>query len=193
MYRHDNEWRLILSTPRADALRNRARILDAAEAVFADRGPQASTEEVARRAGVAIGTVFRHFPTKSDLLTALMKRLLEQITADATSLALQGDPGTALFEFFDRLVGRTRKNRTVVALLADAGREVPIAAPLGTLAGTIKDLLVRAQQAGAVRPQIQADEVMALLISTCQGTLHGDWDDDLQRRTLAIVYAGLRT
>jgi AcrR family transcriptional regulator len=177
---------------RADALRNHARILDAAEAVFADRGTEASTEEVARRAGVAIGTIFRHFPTKDDLLTALMKRLLEQITADATSLALQGNPGTALFEFFDRLVGRTSQNRTVVALLADAGREVPVAAPLGTLTGTITDLLVRAQSAGAVRPEIRPDEVMALLISTCQGTLHGDWDADLRRRTLAIVYAGLR-
>jgi len=60
---------------RADAQRNRTRILAAAEEVFADGGPGASTEEVARRAGVAIGTVFRHFPTKADLLSALMKRL----------------------------------------------------------------------------------------------------------------------
>ncbi|MEE3922403.1 helix-turn-helix domain-containing protein [Micromonospora sp. BRA006-A] len=68
---------------RADARRNRARILDAAEAVFAEFGARASTEEVARRAGVAIGTVFRHFPTKEDLLAALMKRLLAQLADEA--------------------------------------------------------------------------------------------------------------
>src|SRR3982074_1256888 len=58
---------------RADARRNRARILDAAEVVFSEKGASASTEEVASRAGVAIGTVFRHFPTKKDLLRAIMK------------------------------------------------------------------------------------------------------------------------
>lgn len=173
---------------RADAQRNRARILDAAEEIFASRGAQASTEEVARSAGVAIGTIFRHYRTKADLLRALMKRLLEQVTDDAATLAAQGDPGTALVDFFDRLVERTAHNRTVVHLLA-----IPIAEPLGTLAATVHDLLVRGQSAGAIRPEIQVDEVMALLVSTCQGTLHGAWDADLRRRTLDIVYAGLRT
>ncbi|HVV20388.1 MAG TPA: helix-turn-helix domain-containing protein, partial [Pseudonocardiaceae bacterium] len=60
---------------RADAQRNRARILNAAESVFAELGASASTEEVAARAGVAIGTVFRHFPTKRDLLAAIMRGL----------------------------------------------------------------------------------------------------------------------
>ena len=58
-------------------------ILDAAEAIFADFGTRASTEEVALRAGVAIGTVFRHFPTKDDLLAAIMKRLLAQLVEEA--------------------------------------------------------------------------------------------------------------
>jgi AcrR family transcriptional regulator len=188
---YDNEWRLILSSPRlqrADAQRNRARILDAAEEVFAAHGAQASTEEVARTAGVAIGTIFRHFPTKDDLVRALMKRLLQQITDDATNLAAQGDP-RALFHFFDLLVERTAQNRTVVNLLAP---DLPLAGPLGTLTSTVQQLLVRAQEAGTVRPSIQADEVMALLVSTCQGTLHGGWNADLRRRTLDIVYAGLR-
>jgi AcrR family transcriptional regulator len=177
--------------PRADAQRNRARILDAAEEVFAEGGPTASTEEVARRAGVAIGTIFRHFPTKAHLLRALMKRLLEQLGTDATTLVAQGDPGTALFTFIDLLVERTAHNRTVVTLLAAEGTTITIAEPLGTLTDTISKLLVRAQQAGTVNQSIQADEVMALLISTCQGTLLGGWNADLRRRTLAIVYAGL--
>jgi AcrR family transcriptional regulator len=177
---------------RADAQRNRARILDAADAVFAEGGPDASTEEVARRAGVAIGTVFRHFPTKADLLRALMKRLLQQVTADVADRIANGDPATALFDFFANLVRRTAANRTVVGLLAAEGLDVAIAGPITSLTGAVDELLTRAQRAGAVRADVRLDEVMALLESLCQGALRGGWDDNLRERTLAIVFAGLR-
>jgi AcrR family transcriptional regulator len=193
---HDNEWRLILSTDsgrplRADARRNRELILSAAEEVFAKHGAQASTEEVSRRAGVAVGTVFRHFPTKSDLLRALMKRLLQQIVDDAADLAAHGDPGTALFTFFTRLVERTAANRTVVSLLAAEGVDVGISAPLGSLAEVVRELLVRGQDTGAIRADVRIDEVMALLSSACEGALQGGWDPDLRQRTLAIIFTGL--
>ena len=177
---------------RADARRNRERILAAAEEVFAGAGPDASTEEVARRAGVAIGTVFRHFPTKSDLLRAMMKRLLQQVTDDAAELISHGDPAGALFEFVARLVERTAANRAVVSLLAAEGMEVPITGPLGSLSDAVGELLVRGQEAGAIAEGIRLDEVMALLASACQGALHGGWDADLRRRTLGIMLAGLR-
>ncbi|NDU72902.1 TetR family transcriptional regulator [Actinomadura sp. DSM 109109] len=177
---------------RADAVRNRERILEAAEEVFAGAGPEASTEEVARRAGVAVGTVFRHFPTKADLLRALMKRLLRQVTDDAAELIARGDPSEALFEFFARLVERTAANRTVVGLLAAEGMDVPISGPLGSLSDAVGELLVRGQEAGAVAPGIRLDEVMALLVSACQGALQGGWDADLRGRTLGIMLAGLR-
>ena len=92
---------------RADARRNRARILTAAAEVFAERGASASTEEVARRAGVAIGTVFRHFPTKDDLLRAILKDLLGRLSAQVALLGAYGDPASALFEFFAGMVGET--------------------------------------------------------------------------------------
>jgi AcrR family transcriptional regulator len=177
---------------RADAQRNRERILQAADAVFAEHGPQASTEEVARRAGVAIGTVFRHFPTKAHLLRALMKRLLQQLTDDVTDLVAHGDPQTALFEFFTRLVERTTADRTVVSLLAAEGIDVSITGTLGSLTDAVRQLLERGQQAGALRAGIQPDEVMALLVSACQGALQGGWGPDLRRRTLDIMFAGLR-
>jgi AcrR family transcriptional regulator len=177
---------------RADAQRNRVRILEAADQVFADGGPHASTEDVARRAGVAIGTVFRHFPTKTDLLAALMKRQLQQLTDDAADLVAHGDPKTALFEFFTHLVRRTAANRTVVGLLAAEGMEVQLTGPIGSLTNAVQELLTRAQDAGAIRTGIRVDEVMALLVSTCQGALHGGWSRDLGRRTLDIVFAGLR-
>jgi AcrR family transcriptional regulator len=176
---------------RADAQRNRQRILEAADEVFAEHGPQGSTEEVARRAGVAIGTVFRHFPTKADLLRALMKRLLQQVTDDAGILVEQGDPKTALLEFFTRLVERTTANRSIVSLLAAEGIEVPITGALGSLTDVVQELLQRGQHIGAIRAEIRVDEVMALLVSACQGALSGSWSPELRQRTLAIMFAGL--
>jgi AcrR family transcriptional regulator len=176
---------------RADAQRNRQRILQAAEAVFAEHGPRASTEEVAQRAGVAIGTVFRHFPTKAELLRALMKRLLQQLTDEAGALVEQGDPNTALLEFFTRLVERTTANRSVVGLLASEGIEAPIAGALDSLTDVVQQLLQRGQHVGAIRAEVNVDEVMALLVSACQGTLHGGWSPELRQRTLAIIFTGL--
>jgi AcrR family transcriptional regulator len=177
---------------RADARRNRARILDAAEAVFFEKGASASTEEVASRAGVAIGTVFRHFPTKGDLLRAMMKELRQRLTDEVQALRADGDPATALFDFFTRMVEQAAAKKAVADLLAGSGVDVPVAEPLHALREAIGALLTNAKKAGAVRREVRLDETMALLIGTCQGALHAGWDRDLQRRTLAIVFAGLR-
>jgi AcrR family transcriptional regulator len=166
---------------RADAARNRARILDAAEAVFAECGPSASTEEVARRAGVAIGTVFRHFPTKDDLLAAIMKRLLAGLVEEAGS--------HDLFGFFEHVVAQAAAKKTVVDLLSVDLRP---AEAVGHLEHAVAGLLTSAQAAGRVDPEIQLPEVMALLAGLCQGALHSGWDAALQTRTLRVVFAGLR-
>lgn len=176
---------------RADARRNRARILAAAEAVFAEKGSAASTEEVAERAGVAIGTVFRHFPAKQDLLRAIMKDLLARLTEEATALASGGAPGTALFTFFTRLVEQAAHKRTVIELLTEAGTDLSMADAVRPLREQVAVLLDRSQRAGAVRGDVRLDEVMALLAATCQGAVQGGWDADLRGRTLAIVFAGL--
>jgi AcrR family transcriptional regulator len=173
---------------RADAQRNRARILDAAETVFAEGGAGASTEQVARRAGVAIGTVFRHFPTKDDLLAAIMKRLLTRLIAEAGELS--GPEG--LFEFFTRLTAQAAGKRSVVELLARAGVDVQLPQAVTHLEQAVGTLLAQAQSAGTVRPEIQLPEVMALLISVTQGALHGGWDAPLRERTLAVIFTGLR-
>jgi len=169
---------------RADAQRNRARILDAAEAVFAESGPRASTDEVARRAGVAIGTVFRHFPTKDDLLAAIMKRLLAQLVEDAGK--------HDLFTFFTHMVAQAAAKKTVVDLLAGSGVDIRLPDAVGHLAQAMGILLEQAQAAGAVADSVQLPVVMALLASVCQGALRGGWDEQLQARTLAVVFAGLK-
>jgi AcrR family transcriptional regulator len=169
-------------SPRSDAVRNRAKILAAAATVFAEQGVAASTEQVAAEAGVAIGTVFRHFPTKDDLLAAIMKDLLATLTARLA------DPATGLFSFFTELVRAAAEKRAVIELLPGVGVDESILRFRSSVAG----LLTRAQEAGEVRPEIQADEVMALLIGACQGALHTGWSTDLQARTLAIIFTGLR-
>ncbi|GLY87779.1 TetR/AcrR family transcriptional regulator [Actinoallomurus iriomotensis] len=177
---------------RADARRNRARILAVAEAVFAEKGPSASTEEVAERAGVAIGTVFRHFPTKRELLQAIMKDVLSRLTGQATALAADGDPGTALFTFFADLVAQAAEKKTVVELLSVTGAGLTMTDAVRPLRRQVAALLDRAKEAGAVRTDVRIDEVMALLAATCQGALQGGWDADLRERALAIVFTGLR-
>jgi len=141
---------------------------------------------------VAIGTVFRHFPTKDDLLRAIMKELLQQLTDQARLLAAEGDPATALFEFFAALVDQSAAKKTVVDLLAAAGTDVQVISAVHALQHGIGKLLTRAQQAGTVREDVHTAEVMALITSTCQGALHGGWDSGLQHRALAIIFNGLR-
>lgn len=185
------------STParpvRADARRNRARILTAAQAVFSREGAAGSTEQVAAEAGVAIGTVFRHFPTKRDLLQAIMKDLAQRLQSEAAELAAHGDPDTALFEFFSSLVAEAAGKLSVVGLLADAGVGLSMGDSVSGLAPQISLLLVRAQESGSVRRDVQPEAVTALIAATCQGALHGAWDANLQRSALSVIFDGLRT
>jgi AcrR family transcriptional regulator len=176
---------------RADARRNRARILAAAAEVFDAHGTSASTEEVARRAGVAVGTVFRHFPTKDDLLAAIMKDLQRRLAANATALAAQGH-STALFTFFADVVEHAAGARTVVHLLAAAGTDVGVDRQLAGLGEALDTLLGRAQKAQTVRSDVQLDEVIALLTAACHGALAAGWTPDLRRRTVARLLDGLR-
>ncbi|GAA2647357.1 TetR/AcrR family transcriptional regulator [Paractinoplanes durhamensis] len=131
---------------------------------------------------MAIGTIFRHFPTKADLLAAIMKDTLAGL-AERTAA-----PDATLFGVFTDLVAEAAAKRSVIDLLP--GLEV--AEPIARFHAVVAGLLARAQQAGEVRPEIGADEVMALLVAVCQGALRGGWSPPLQRDTLAIVFAGLR-
>ena len=177
---------------RADAQRNRQRILEAADAVFAAKGPAASTEEIAQRAGVGIGTVFRHFPTKEALLQAIIEKVAVRLAEDTERLLLEGDPAGAFHAFFRRMVEESAERKTVVDLLSEAGIDVTVAKPLHKLRQAVEDLLANAQRAGTVRDDVRAPEVMALLVGVCQAALHTAWEPGVRERTLKIVFDGLR-
>jgi AcrR family transcriptional regulator len=177
---------------RADAALNRVRILDAAEQIFAEQGIAASTEQVAKKAGVGIGTVFRHFPTKEALLAELLTTRMERLAAEADTLAPAA--GDALFQFFVHLVGQASKKHAVVATLTGAGVDVTgLMAPAGReLRSAVGRLLTRAQHAGVVREDVGVAEVLGILMGLAHAAEQGSWDARMQRRALGVVFDGLR-
>ena len=174
-------------TLRADSRRNRARVLEVAAEVFATDGLSVPVQEIARRAGVGTGTVSRHFPTKQELFAAILLRRMEQLTGQADALAEGEDPGTAFFAFFATLVHAGAANRGLAEALAGAGYDLETAAARAgyDLPGRLRDLLARAQQAGAVRTDVDYADVKALLAGCL--AREGGGDD------AALVCQGLRT
>lgn len=177
---------------RADARRNRARILETAEAVFAEQGASASTEDVAARAGVAIGTVFRHFPTKPDLLKAVVMNLLDRLVAEADAMVDDQDAVTALFDFGALVMSIGARNRAVFERLAETGVQVRVGDALTRLRPSIAVLLDRAKRAGAVRDDLLPEELIALLGALCQEAIAADWNEGFRQRALGILFDGMR-
>ncbi|MGF6881429.1 AcrR family transcriptional regulator [Nocardia sp. GAS34] len=176
---------------RADARRNRERVLAAAQEAFAAEGISVPLDEIARRAGVGPGTVYRHFPTKEALFHAAMVDRIERMTAQAQSLADAPDAGQAFFGYLDTIVieGGVKRN------LAEAvsGHEgVESQAPTLELRAAIDVLLRRAQDCGAVRPDIDIADLMRILKGAFLATYTTDADDRQRGRVFAIVFDGLR-
>ena len=179
---------------RADALRNRAKVLAAAESVFAAKGSSASTEEVAKEAGVGIGTVFRHFPTKEALLEAVLIELLARFGREAEELTRAADPGAAFFGFFRGVVAQAATKNAVSEALEEAGISARKASAEvgGPLKKALATLVERAQEAGAVRSDVGLAEVMALLAGSSHAAASAGADPLVQARALDIVFDGLR-
>jgi AcrR family transcriptional regulator len=172
---------------RIDARTNRDRILEVAGEVFGRGGESASTEEVARRAGVGIATVFRHFPTKAALLEAVLTARFDRLRERAEA------PGTGFFDFFRHLVADAATKTAIGDALLDAGGDLGGTATEASrrLREAVGTLLRRAQQAGSVRPDVDLPEVYALLVGTSRAAAHARLGDEVRDRMLAIVFDGL--
>lgn len=186
-----------MSTPgggraqRVDAQANRGRILDVAEDVFGKGGESASTEEVARLAGVGIGTVFRHFPTKAALLEAVLVRRFDRLREQAEALLDAGNPGEAFLGLFGYLVAHAAPKIAITEALLDAGgdRDGDARRASDGLHQTVGMLFQRAQQVGAVRDDVELPEVYALLVGTSRAAAR--LDEKARARLLVIVSDGL--
>lgn len=179
---------------RADARRNRERVLEAAELALASEGVSVPIDEVARRAGVGVGTVYRQFPTKEALFEAILMRRLERLVEEARSRAAAADPGEAFFGFLEHLVEVGTQKRDLADALSRAGIDVDAAAsPAGQqLAGAVEELLVRAQRSGAVRADVGMPELFGLVAGTCLAADRRLPGACSPQRMLGIVCDGLR-
>jgi AcrR family transcriptional regulator len=175
---------------RADAQANRDRILSAAEQVIADAGADGSTEAVARRAGVGIGTVFRHFPTKQELIEATIVRHFEQLTAHARELAACDDAEAALRELIETMVGGTATKIMLLGLLGDATTDAVVRASR-ELRSAVRALLRRAQQAGGVRSDVSVDHLYLLVRGLALAVAQRPTKATTRRKALDVVLAGL--
>jgi AcrR family transcriptional regulator len=178
---------------RADARANRVRILEVAEEVFGKGGESASTEEVARLAGVGIGTVFRHFATKAALLEAVLARRFDRLREQADALLNAADPGQAFFGFFRYLVADAPAKIGIAEALLDAGGDSNGEAARASteLRRAFGALLQRAQKAGVIRDDVELPEVYALLVGVSRAAAHEHLDEEVRARILTIIFDGL--
>lgn len=150
---------------RADARRNRLRVLEVAADVFATEGLSVPVHEIARRAGVGTGTVSRHFPSKEDLFAAILLERMEKLTAEADALAAREEAGTAFVTFFRALVHEGAANRGLAEAVAGAGYDLDALGERAgfDVSGRMQALLAGAQQAGAIRAEVGYLDVKALM------------------------------
>ncbi|MFI6301089.1 TetR/AcrR family transcriptional regulator [Amycolatopsis thailandensis] len=174
---------------RADARRNRAKVLAAAEEAFAVDGLAVPLDEIARIAGVGAGTVYRHFPSKEALFQAVVLDRVEQFAQEARDLLTAEEPGEAFFGFFKRVVQQASRNRALCDALAETTGSAFKASAGNDFRVASQALLTRAQAAGAVREDIDGDDLRALIA----GCLAAERYSLEERHLVRIVVDGLRT
>jgi AcrR family transcriptional regulator len=169
--------------PRADAARNRARVLEAAKAVFSSGGPQASLEAVARQAGVGIGTLYRHFPTREVLFEAVYRREVEQLVELAGQLAECPAPHAALRRWLRANVEfvATKKGMAAALALAAHGSTELSAYTAERLTSAVRRLMDRAAAAGELRADIGPEDVLRMLVALCYGSDAAGWQANVLR------------
>jgi AcrR family transcriptional regulator len=170
---------------RADARRNRERVLRAAQEAFAASGPDVPLDEIAARAQVGPGTVYRHFPTKEALLQAVAAARISDLTDEAKALSEHPDPGEAFFTFLARASAEGAAKRDLSAAVALADADV------SELHTHLDRLLTRAQGAGAVRLDVDLDDLVALLKALLRA-LRDDADPRFAQQLLRVMGDGLR-
>jgi AcrR family transcriptional regulator len=191
---------------RADARRNRERLLEAAAVAFAAEGLSVPLDEIARRAGVGPGTLYRHFPTKEVLFEAVLHDRLQRLADDAQALRDAEDPATALLDFIDRLIAEAVLKRDLADALAIGGTEKNADTELN--AGTEKNtvltatathlrrqvghLLSRAQRTGAIRADITTADLMALISGIVFAVRPRPIGQADPQRAIAVLRDGLR-
>jgi AcrR family transcriptional regulator len=181
----------VSTTPlRADAQRNLERVLDAAAELFAERGCDVSVDEIAHRAGVGHATVFRRFPTKDALISAVVSKQIRELTAFVEDALAEEDAGEAFRSFVWHAGEMHARDRGLHEGFTRCGGVSDVAAAKAELNGLIDQLIARAQAAGALRKDVSADDVSTLVGTAIRGA-YGSAEPELWRRYVAVVLDGL--
>lgn len=177
---------------RADARRNRERILEAATTEFAHSGGEAQMDAIAARAGVGVGTVYRHFPTKEALVTQLIRAHFEEFVGFAERALEVEDPWEAFASFMRANAERCAENAGTQYVFLQIDRDVaPRLAQETGLFELSGRLIARGQEAGVIRPDFGPEDVGMVMCGVASAMDHGpaSWD---WRRHLGFVLDGLR-
>ncbi|GAB3889507.1 TetR/AcrR family transcriptional regulator [Kibdelosporangium lantanae] len=180
---------------RADARRNYDRLLDAAKEAFAEHGTDAPLDDIAKRAGVGSGTLYRHFPTRMDLIEAVFVQRVSGLVAKSAELADNGDPEQSLLTFLGLVIQQSSTYRGLASALLVALNEKgsEISRSCHTMVyDSAEKLINRAKQAGVVRADVDVRDLLKLvngIALTADGT---DDDPGLVDRLITLVLNGLR-
>ncbi len=179
--------------PRVDGLRNRERLIEVAKQAFAESGPHVSLDEIARRAGVGIGTLYRHFPTRDAIVEAVYRREVAQLAAAATRLLGTMAPAAALHEWMRLFVDYIATKKVMASALGaivDCGSALYAAS--GAQIGEAMTLLVdRAVAAGEIRADVDPIDLLRALVGFTLGNSSAGWQASALR-LIEILMDGLR-
>ncbi len=178
---------------RKDAARNRALLITAAREVFAHRGLEASLDDIARQAGVGVGTAYRHFANKYELATAIFEQSVEEIVASAEHALIAEEPWQGLVEVLESLLEAQTADRGLREILMGAHDPKDIEQVHDRLIGPFTAIVERAQRSGDLRADVTPTDLGVLTMMLCQcADLAGDASPHLWRRYLALQLDGLR-
>ncbi len=178
---------------RADAERNRRRLLEAASALFRERGLDVGVAEIAEAAGVGRGTLFRNFAAKEDLIAAVVADRMHSAALRGEALLEEADPSEALFQFMAELVGRQQMDRALLEALDDSwlARE-EIRAGHAAIVDVLERLVGRAQDSGSVRPDVGAMDLLIMFKGACAAaTTYAHVDPAIIDRQLDLIRASI--
>ena len=181
--------------PRADALRNRELLIDVAKRAFAEVGPNVSLEEIARRAEVGIGTLYRHFPTRDDIIAAVYRREVTQL-ADAAKRLLETRPaGEALHEWLRLFVDYIATKKVIAPALASmaGGTSALYESSIELMKGAIAELVEKAIEAGDIRPDVEPFDLVQALGGFAMGVSTTPGWETRTLRLIDILMDGLRS
>lgn len=177
---------------RADAARNRARVIGAATEAFASEGIDVPMEVIAKRAEVGVATIYRQFPTKESLFAAIVQKEMHDVMEFARELANAKDAGAALCEFISRVLETVASKRDLAEALEDSGAKAKSPELQELWRATLAPLVQRAKQAGAVRTDVELDEILFLVSGSCSAIINHGPDERSRARIARVIYDGLR-